>query len=98
MAKVPEFRLIAEPLTAEAKEAQGFRWAKPEIGTRHKIGGEPEFIQNAVTPDCRSCHKEMVFYGQLDSLGDRLALADCGIVYVFVCFDCFEANAFIQSN
>jgi hypothetical protein len=39
----------------------------------------------------------MTFYGQLDSIGDDFALADVGVVQVFVCFDCFEATAQIAS-
>ena len=39
----------------------------------------------------------MSFYGQLDSLGDQYNLADCGMVYVFVCFDCFESKSVLQS-
>lgn len=35
--------------------------------------------------------------GQLDSVNDDVVLADCGLVYVFVCFDCFEAAAVVQS-
>ena len=40
----------------------------------------------------------MTFYGQLDSLNDEFCLADVGLVFVFVCFDFFEATAFIQSG
>jgi hypothetical protein len=29
----------------------------------------------------------MTFYAQLDSVGDDFVVADCGRVYVFVCFD-----------
>lgn len=39
----------------------------------------------------------MTFYGQLDSVGDDFALADVGVVMVFVCFDCFEAAALVDS-
>jgi hypothetical protein len=39
-------------------------------------------------------------YGQLDSIGDDFALADAGVVqvFVFVCFDCFEAAAQVVST
>lgn len=40
----------------------------------------------------------MSFYGQLDSINDDIALADAGLVFVFVCFDDFEAAALIQSS
>jgi hypothetical protein len=37
------------------------------------------------------------FYGQLDSINDDFCLADCGIIYVFVCFDCYKTTSFIHS-
>ena len=40
----------------------------------------------------------MTFYGQLDSVNDEVILGDCGLVYVFVCFDCLTADAFVQSG
>jgi hypothetical protein len=40
----------------------------------------------------------MTFYGQLDSVGDDLVLADAGLVHVFVCFDSFEAAAEIATG
>lgn len=39
----------------------------------------------------------MTFYGQLDSIGDKYILGDCGMVYVFVCFDCLETKSLVQS-
>ena len=47
---------------------------------------------------CSNCHESMTFYGQLDSINDEFILADCGLVYVFVCFGCFTAQAFVQSG
>jgi len=40
----------------------------------------------------------MTFYGQLDSVGDQIALADVGMIYVFVCFNCFETRSILQSG
>jgi len=40
----------------------------------------------------------MTFYGQLDSVGDSISLADVGMVYVFVCFDCFTSKSVLQSG
>jgi hypothetical protein len=40
----------------------------------------------------------MSFYGQLDSVGNDVALADAGVVHVFVCFDCFNAAARVVST
>jgi hypothetical protein len=39
----------------------------------------------------------MTFYGQLDSINQDILIADAGIVMVFICFDCFEAQAVIES-
>jgi len=94
---IPPFSLKPEPLSDEAAALPGFRWAGKEIGDRHRLGGEPEFLQNVEWPKCRRCAEEMSFYGQLDSINDDFVLADCGLVYVFVCFGCFETESFIQS-
>jgi hypothetical protein len=98
MRRLPEFRLVAEPLTADAKAAAGFEWAAPEVGTRHKLGGEPDLVQAGEYPRCPECGQSMSFYGQLDSIGDDVALADAGVLLAFVCFDCFTAAAQIESS
>lgn len=95
--RLPPFRLVAEPLSDEARATAGFRWASPEIGRRHRLGGDPDFLQPGEHPACTSCGEPMTFYAQLDSVGDEFVLADCGMVFVFVCYDCFTATAFIQS-
>ena len=98
MKSIPPFRLILEPLSDEAKAMPKFRWAPPEVGTRNQIGGAPAFIQSTEHPCCPQCHQAMTFFAQLDSISDEVCLADCGLVYVFVCFDCYETASFIQSN
>ena len=40
----------------------------------------------------------MTFVAQIDSVGDDLAFADVGMIYVFYCFDCNEADAITQSG
>lgn len=95
--RLPPFRLKPEPLSEEAAALKPFKWADPEIGTRHRLGGEPDFIQAASPPTC-SCRKPMSFYAQLDSINDDIILADCGMIYVFVCFDCLETTALLQSG
>jgi hypothetical protein len=96
--QIPRFRLVTEPLSPEADAAAGFKWAPPEVGTRHRIGGSPDWLQGEVPLTCPSCHERMTFYAQLDAVGSDYALADCGLVYVFVCFDCFTARATLQSG
>ncbi len=84
------------PETPEAKAAVGFKWAGDEIGKRSRLGGVPDWIQGDQTQKC-SCGETMTFYGQLDSIGDKYILGDCGMVYVFVCFDCLETKSLVQS-
>ncbi len=94
---IPEILLRLAPSTSDATEIIGFKWASPEVGARHKLGGSPDWLQRPQTPLC-SCGKTMSFYGQLDSIGDTVCIADCGMIYVFVCFDCFETSAVLQSS
>ena len=96
--KIPPFRLRPEPLTEQAANLPGFKWADPEVGKRHQLGGDPNWIQQPERPRCPTCGQEMTFYGQLDSINDDICLADAGIVYVFICFDDIIATALIQSG
>jgi hypothetical protein len=94
--KIPEIRLELNPQSEEASAAIGFRYADKEIGKRSKLGGEPQWIQRDATPQC-DCGKAMTFYGQLDSIGDKFNLADCGMIYAFICFDCYETKSIFQT-
>lgn len=93
---IPPVPLIPKPETPEAQHAVGFKLAGEPIGKRHRIGGNPEWIQGEDIPSC-SCGKPMDFYGQLDSLGDGHSIGDCGMIYVFLCWDCLEAKSVVQS-
>ncbi|MCP4162962.1 MAG: hypothetical protein GY760_23110 [Deltaproteobacteria bacterium] len=97
MKKLPPFKLKLEPLNKEAENLSPFKWADDKIGTRHQLGGEPTFLQGEDIPICSECGKSMSFYGQLDSINDEYIIADCGMIYVFVCFDCIEVKSIIQS-
>ena len=97
MAEIPPFRLVPTPLNDEAAALPGFRWAAKEAGTRHQLGGRPAAIQPVDYPQCPQCSAQMTFYGQLDSINDEFCIADVGLVYVFVCFDCVEATAIVDS-
>src|SRR5438045_2001860 len=94
---IPEIKLVLAPETPEAKQAVGFEWNE-EAGKRHKLGGQPDWIQQPEVPACEDCGREMTFYGQLDSIGDDYDLADCGMIYVFVCFDCFTTRSVLQAG
>ena len=98
MKKIPPFRLEPKALNNEAMNLKKFKWADDEIGTRHKLGGEPDFIQGEDVPICEDCGHKMSFYGQLDSINDEFCIADCGMIYVFFCFDCNSTKSIVQSN
>ena len=97
MKKIPPFKLITQPLNDESKNLPGFQWADKHIGTRHQLGGEPQFLQQEDFPICDDCHEKMTFYAQLDSINDEFCIADCGMIYVFICFDCLTTKSIIQS-
>ena len=93
---IPPIPLVPTPDTPEARDALGFQWAPNEVGKRHRLGGTPDWIRGDETPTC-SCGAAMNFYGQLDSIGDKICLADCGMIYVFVCFGCYETKSIFQT-
>ncbi len=95
--EIPEIKLIPAPETEEAKNAVGYQWNK-DAGHRHQLGGLPKNIPPERWPHCPECTHKMTFYGQLDSIGDKYDLADCGLIYVFVCFGCFETKSILQSQ
>lgn len=92
---IPPFEPVPVPLTDEAAALPWFQTAEDEIGQRHRLGGWPEFIQAHEVPKC-SCEKDMTFYAQLDSINDEFSLGNCGLIYVFVCFECFETKALLR--
>jgi hypothetical protein len=93
---IPPFKLLPQPLDEAAASLPKFRYAPPEVGTRHKLGGRPDFIQGDDYPICRECAQRMTFHGQLDSINDEFCLADGGMIYVFVCFECLETKSLLQ--
>jgi len=97
MKKIPEIPLILKPENDEAKSAVGFKWAAENIGKRSKLGGNPDWLQGEDSPMC-DCGNRMTFYAQIDSIGDDICIADCGMVYIFICFDCFASKSIIQSQ
>ncbi len=98
MKNIPPFRFVAQPLNKEAESLPKFEWAEEHIGTRHKLGGTPDFIQDAEWPTCPDCGTKMTFYAQLDSINDEFLIADCGMIYVFVCLECNRVETLVQSN
>jgi hypothetical protein len=96
MKKTPPFKLVMEPMTEEASKLPKYEWADEEMGTRHQLGGEPEYMDVNEYPSCNDCGERMTFYAQLDSVNDEFDIADCGMIYVFICFDCFETKSIIH--
>ncbi len=92
-AVIPPFRLKAEPLTEEGRGLPGFLWAEEGIGKRHQIGGTPDPVPSNDGPNCPACDAKMTFYSQLDAVSSEFPLADCGLIHVHICFDCFEVSA-----
>lgn len=97
MQEIPPFKMILQPLNQEAAKLPTFKWTSEEIGKRHQMGGSPTFLQETTWPICPSCRHKMSFYCQIDSLNDEFCIADCGMIYVFFCFDCNEVKAVVQS-
>jgi hypothetical protein len=98
MKQIPPFRLTPQALSDEAANLPPFKWAAPDVGKRHKLGGAPDFIQPPEWPACPGCGAKMTFYGQLDSINDEFCIADVGMVYVFLCFDCYKSTSIVQSG
>jgi hypothetical protein len=94
---IPPFKLVPKPLDDAAAALPKFKYADGEMGTRHKLGGTPDFIQGDEHPVCPDCKERMMFYGQLDSINDEFCIADCGMIYVFLCFGCLETKSVLQS-
>ena len=94
MKRLPEIKLSRPTAAADDfKWAGNDAWGRP-VGNRNKIGGTPDWLQKGYdAPACPSCRKSMTFYGQLDSVNDDIIIADCGMIYVFFCFDCTQASA-----
>jgi hypothetical protein len=98
MKGIPAFKLVPEPLTDEARQLPGFKWAGEDVGKRHQLGGPPARpISDADWPRCPDCGERMSFYGQLDSINDDICIADAGLISVFICFECNEVKAEIAS-
>ena len=101
--QLPKYKLELIPQSKEAFEVRHFASHCPsDLGQRFQIGGVPDFIQDEEWPRCKYCHKKMTFYAQLDAIGSstedfEIRLADCGLIYVFYCFDCNEAYSLVQS-
>jgi hypothetical protein len=95
--RIPRIPLRVAPDDEAGTNAVGFKYASPDIGQRHQLGGSPTWIQQDETPQCPHCGQEMTFYGQLDSIGDGFVIADCGMIYIFLCFDCNHSESRVQS-
>ncbi len=94
MKLLPEIKL-----SRPSNPADDFKWAGNDdrgqpVGHRNKLGGTPDWLQKGYeAPSCKACKKTMTFYGQMDSINDNVIIADCGMIYVFICFSCYDAAA-----
>ncbi len=89
---IPEIPLKLAPETSKAKAIVEGSHGYAAAGDEHKIGGQPDWLQNDETPECT---EPMDFYAQLDHLGSLEGLHD-GRIYVFVCRECYTIEALLQ--
>jgi hypothetical protein len=75
----------------------GLRWGDAQVGWRHRLGGDCP-VHDVDRPVCSSCSESMWFYGQLDSMNDKLVVADAGLLAVFLCDGCGEAAAVVVTH
>ncbi len=70
MKSLPEFRVSLTRLSkGETAYPTGPGVSRYEhLGTRTKLGGVPDWIQNDEVPVCEGCEKPMVFVAQIDSV------------------------------
>ena len=95
---IPEYKLELLPVGEQSKAERHFsEYCWDKLGTRFKIGGKPDFIQESDIPECPNCRKKMKFYAQLDTIGEKYDIGDSGLIYVFFCFDCCETKSIVQS-
>jgi hypothetical protein len=92
--KLPETRLIPRPPTLRGKLAAIWDWDMTVNHRLHKIGGEPDWIQDNETPEC--CGQPAMFYGQLGSVDRKHDLIDNGLIYVFICRKCLRTHSIFQ--
>jgi hypothetical protein len=93
---IPEIPLRMAPESSKAKALVDGNYGYSAAGDQHKLGGKPDWIQGDDTPKCRECGELMGFYGQLDHLGSIEQLNDAGMIYVFLCRDCYTTEAILQ--
>jgi hypothetical protein len=87
-------RLVLRPKRRTPFEAVG-RFMLDETGIS-QIGGHPEWIQDAVFPDCPICRRRMMYVGQV-SWEDMEELAE-GSTYAFLCLQCGKGATTYQQT
>jgi hypothetical protein len=95
---IPEISLKMVPECSKAHAVVNGSFGYSEAGNGHKLGGSPDWIQSDETPDCPECGEPMDFYGQLDHLGSIESLKDEGMIYVFLCRECYATETVLQFN
>jgi uncharacterized protein YwqG len=90
-----EVKVILE----ELKKGDKLKLDKPPKteGKNTKLGGEPTWIQEKAVMTCPHCKEEMTFVGQVDSFSEEYMFGDMGLIYIFFCFTCSEAEAISQT-
>lgn len=104
--QLPEFQIELTKVStkSEANPIAGDIHEHNRIGLRSKLGGTPDWIQEAESIQCPDCCRSMIFVAQIDSIEhyneanphgvDPLSdeqlwmFGDAGMIYVFYCFFC----------
>ena len=99
--KIPPFKLASavEPGSRRPAEVQMGRRGLGGSRDRHasQVGRGTRLLAGPRDPALPGLQTADDLYGQLDSINDDFCLADCGIIQVFVCFDCYKTTSFIHS-
>ena len=78
------------------------------LGLRSKLGGVPDWDQDAEVPVCPHCKEQMTFLAQIDSIEhmseanpnechpQEYMFGDVGMIYVFWCISCDEIKGVLQ--
>ena len=108
---LPEYQVSLSRVPKREKALPN-KLTSDHLGLRTKLGGEPNWDEYDERPTCAGCDKPMSFVAQIDSIehdypnnpnrvdcfskDQKWMFGDVGMIYVFFCFNCLEAEAVVQ--
>lgn|SRR6266481_1970279 len=96
MKKIPAFKLVPEPQGDDGKNLPKFKWTGKEIWASPSARWRAKFLTRCVMAKLSNLQGANDVL-RTDSINDDICIADCGMIYVFVCFDCFQSVSMVQS-